>query len=105
MTPLRHAINITQGFAVKFAAIQVAWALQRVISTVHSAIRGGFMTARGILAYFRKCGLIRLRDEDTYLDEVVGVALACAGFYFQTTMKWVRASVRFCVIVVMLWYI
>lgn len=35
-----------QGFAVKFAAIQVAWTLQRVISTVHSAIRGGFMTAR-----------------------------------------------------------
>lgn len=100
-----------QGFAVKFAAIQIAWTLQRVISTVHSAIRGGFMTARaspplfslwrfavvacvnepnppthttpthartlgGILSYFRKCGLIKLRDEDTYLDEVVGVALA-----------------------------
>ena len=30
----------------------------------------------GILSYFRKCGLIKLRDEDTYLDEVVGVALA-----------------------------
>lgn len=47
--PLNHAnlrAGPVVGFAVKFAAIQVAWALQRVISTVHSAIRGGFLFSR-----------------------------------------------------------
>jgi len=38
------------GFAVKFAAIQFAWAMQRVLSTVHSAVRGGFLFARTCLS-------------------------------------------------------
>ncbi len=98
--------------------------MQRVLSTVHSAVRGGFLFARtclspihrsinrtgrpgrvsfpfpyntiprtttgGVLSYMRKAGWIKLQDEDTYIDEVVGIALACAGFYFQTKMAWVR---------------
>lgn len=38
----------------------------------------------------RISGWIKLKDEDTYIDEVVGIALACCGFYFQTKMAWVR---------------
>jgi hypothetical protein len=49
----------------------------------------------GVLSYLRKEGYIKLQDEDTYLDEVVGIALAGAGFYFQTTMAWVRRLASF----------
>lgn len=44
----------------------------------------------GVLSYMRISGWIKLKDEDTYIDEVVGIALACCGFYFQTQMAWVR---------------
>lgn len=64
------------GFLVQIAAIQVAWMLQRLLATVHSAMRGGMMFSRGGLAYLRKEGYIKKEDKDTYADEIVGATTA-----------------------------
>ena len=71
----------TIGFIVQFAAVQVAWMLQRLLATVHSAMRGGLMFSRGGMAYLRKEGYIKKEDTDTYVDEVVGAVVAgeCKG--------------------------
>ena len=76
------------GFAIKFAAVQAAWMLHRVLATVHSAMRGGLMFSRGCMAYARKEGWMKKEDSETYIDEVVGGLLAVAGFYFQTQVAW-----------------
>ncbi len=64
------------GFIVQFAAVQCAWMLQRILATVHSAMRGGLMFSRGCMAYLRKTGWIQKEDTDTYIDEVVGAIIA-----------------------------
>lgn len=64
------------GLLVQLAALQVAWVLQRLLATVHSAMRGGMMFSRGGMAYLRKEGYIKKEDKDTYADEVVGAVVA-----------------------------
>lgn len=67
----------------KSVAITIAWYIQSVISAVESAIRGGLMFSRRMLKFANNRGYIKLDEDDTYLDEVVGWALAAIGIYFQ----------------------
>jgi hypothetical protein len=60
-----------------------AWFLQRIISAFHSSIKGGLMFSRNILEYLSKMGIYHLDHENTYIDEIVGVAVAMLGLIFQ----------------------
>merc|ERR1712216_109775 len=71
------------GYTCKSIAISIAWYVQRIISAFHSAIRGGLMFSRGILAYLNKRGIITFDEDESYLDEILGWSLAALGFYFQ----------------------
>ena len=53
-----------------------------MISAFHSAIRGGLMTARGLMRF---CRVNTESGFASYLDEALGFTLAAAGFYFQVT--------------------
>jgi len=67
--------------------MSVAWFLERIISGFHSAVRGGFMFARCMLAYLAVQQIIPAIDhEDTYIDEIVGAIIAAVGFGFQFSM-------------------
>ena len=73
----------TRGFFV-----YLAWKLQEVISAVQSGLRGGLMFSRGLLNWLNKRGFysigpFSLKHEDTYIDELVGYAVAALGFYVQ----------------------
>ena len=46
--------------------------IQRFISAVHSALRGGFMFSRNILKYMSVMKYVEINHEDTYIDEVLG---------------------------------
>ena len=75
--------SATRGFFVFFA-----WKLQQMVSAVQSAMRGGLMFSRGILNFANARGLkslggMSLEHDKTYLDELVGYAIATVGFYFQ----------------------
>lgn len=70
-------------YTCKCVAISVAWTLQRIISTVHSSIRGGLMCSRGLLSYLSKIGVMAIQHEDTLMDEIVAAFLAFSGFSFQ----------------------
>lgn len=74
---------------VKLVAIQIAWFLQRIVSAVHCALRGGTMFARGILAYLSKKGMLPdVKEQDTFLDEMIGGIVALIGFWFQFRGGW-----------------
>ena len=64
-------------------AITVAWAIQTLISTVQSAIRGGLMVSRGAMALLCENGVIELEADETMLDEYTGWALAAIGVLVQ----------------------
>lgn len=67
----------------KFVAISIAWFIQRVISSVQSAIRGGLMFSRRILSFLKAKGIFPGYEEDDYYDEVLGWTVAAIGIYFQ----------------------
>ena len=71
------------SYSIKSAAISIAWTLQRIISAFHSAVRGGLLCSRNLLEYCSKMGYAHIDHEKTYLDEIVGFALAAAGLVFQ----------------------
>merc|ERR1712113_702528 len=71
-------------WACKVVAISIAWWIERIISAVHSAIRGGLMFSRMLLKYLHQTGKIKFPDADeSYLDEAIGWGVALAGFICQ----------------------
>ena len=77
-----HWIPALQRTASKMVAVAIAWQLQVVISAVQSAVRGGCLAARKLLAYGAKHGLIQYKESDRY-DELFGYTLALFGFCTQ----------------------
>ena len=75
------------SYGVKSIAISIAWFVQRIISSVHSAIRGGHMFSKNVLDYLNKMGYLQIKNEDTYLDEIVGYAVAVIGLWFQLSLR------------------
>jgi hypothetical protein len=67
----------------KSIGITIAWFIQRIISSVHSAVRGGLLCSRQLLGYLHKKGYIYFNEEESYLDEILGWGLAAWGVYFQ----------------------
>lgn len=73
------------NFLCNSVAISIAWFIQRIISSVQTAIRGGLMFSRRILYFLNQKGFIQFNDEDSYLDELLGWTVAFFGVYFQLT--------------------
>lgn len=44
------------------------------------------MCSRNVLEYLSKMKLIHINPDESYLDEIVGYALAAVGLYFQLSM-------------------
>mmetsp|Transcript_28337 Transcript_28337/g.63298 ORF Transcript_28337/g.63298 Transcript_28337/m.63298 type:complete len:350 (+) Transcript_28337:48-1097(+) len=90
-SPAEKWSSVIVGWICKSIAMSIAWYIQTIISAFTSAVRGGLMCSRGLMAFaakrgFRLGGLIKENDEDTYMDEVFGWMLAGLGFYFQYSM-------------------
>ena len=73
-------------YGVKSFAISIAWTIQRIMSAFHSAIRGGHMFSKNVLEYLSKMGYVQIKHEDTYLDEIIGYAVAVIGLWFQLSL-------------------
>lgn len=71
------------NIACKSIAITIAWFIQKIVSSVQSAIRGGLLFSRSVLKYLNDKGYIQFNDEDSYLDEIIGWIIAFYGIFFQ----------------------
>jgi hypothetical protein len=67
--------------------MSIAWYIQRIISTVQSAINGGLMFSRAAMRFASKKGLVHIDPDDSFLDEIVGWTLALGGAYFQVSPR------------------
>ena len=74
-------VVVTNG--VKFAIVRLAMTQHRLVSAYHSAMRGGLMFSRNLLEYLSAMKIVHINHEETYLDEVVGYAIAYSGLWFQ----------------------
>lgn len=73
-------------FICKSIAISIAWFIQRVISSVQSAIRGGLLFSRRLLKFLKEKGYFTSYNEDDYFDEALGWFVAVIGIYFQISV-------------------
>jgi len=80
-------IEVIISTMCKSIAISVAWSIQRVISAIHSAIRGGLMASRGLMRYAKRMGWINIDPDESMVDEITGWTLAALGFYVQFQMR------------------
>jgi len=80
-------VPIVLQWMCKAVAISLAWWIQRVISAFHSAIRGGQIFGRELVNFLHEKGFVNWKDEDTYMDEAVGWAVAALGLLFQWTFR------------------
>lgn len=78
-------INQMINFTLKAIAVHLAWKLQEVVSALQSGLMGGSLFATGLIITIARCsGRGKAFDPDTtYLDELLGLPLAAAGFWFQ----------------------
>jgi len=76
-------IPIAVDYSIKVVAVSFAWWIQRIVSAVHSAIRGGRMLSSSIFLYLNEAGIIPIDPATTKADEVVGWVLAGVGLYSQ----------------------
>lgn len=87
LMPKEYHKWITQiiNFTLKAFAMHMAWKLQMVISAVQSGLLGASLVGTGVVVImFRCCGKKDKFDADsTYIDEAIGLPLACAGIWFQ----------------------
>lgn len=67
----------------KALAIYIAWWVQRVISAVFSAVRGGNMAGKEFVNFAFEKGYLKGNDTETYLDEVAAVIFAGLGLFVQ----------------------
>jgi len=74
-------IDITIGYICKSIGVSIAWSAQRVVSALHSAMRGSSMFSTGLTSWCTKRGLAKLTDG--YWDEILTTVFAILGFYLQ----------------------
>jgi len=96
LTPLVSALlppqytkwsELLLSYAIKSAAISVAWMLRRVVSSYHSAIRGGLMFAKNLSSYLQHMDWVPVKDlsgeQRAFWEHALGYAVAGLGLYFQ----------------------
>eukprot|EP00811_Abedinium_folium_P035527 NODE_8312_length_1505_cov_20.185051.p2 GENE.NODE_8312_length_1505_cov_20.185051~~NODE_8312_length_1505_cov_20.185051.p2 ORF type:complete len:347 (-),score=100.44 NODE_8312_length_1505_cov_20.185051:338-1378(-) len=76
-------VPVILQWACKVVGITIAWWIQRVLSAVHSAIRGGKMLGAQLINEANRRGIISFSDKDTQIDEMIGWGLALLGFLIQ----------------------
>jgi len=80
----------------KVTAVMIAWFLQRVISTVHSAVKGGTLFAESLLNYLIKQGKLGSENPEKFMtsdkkrdmEQKLSVGITILGVLFQFYMGW-----------------
>ena len=71
------------SYVCKLVAVLIAWHIQKIITALYSALRGGLLVSRNALRKLSVLNLVHIKPEDTYLDELSGWALGAFGFWVQ----------------------
>mmetsp|Transcript_58226 Transcript_58226/g.189799 ORF Transcript_58226/g.189799 Transcript_58226/m.189799 type:complete len:345 (-) Transcript_58226:124-1158(-) len=79
----RKWVPVAVRWTCKIFAMSIAWWIQRVISAIHSAIKGGLLFGHYLVEFLHEKKIINFTPEQAYLDEAIGWGVALAGLLFQ----------------------
>jgi hypothetical protein len=74
----------------KVTSVMIAWFLQRVISTVHSAVKGGSLFSESLVNYLIKQGKLNVENPEKQreIEQKLSVGITILGVLFQFYMGW-----------------
>lgn len=81
----RKWVPIVLTKTVQTIVVAIALALQKAISAVHSALRGGRMLGVGLVRYLHRSGVINYDEDESLIDEFAGYGCALLGFMWQAS--------------------
>jgi hypothetical protein len=84
--PYKKWADVLLTYSIKTFAVSIAWTLRRVVSSFHSAIRGGLMFSTNLLGYLSDMGVLGKYNLDGYIpyvDKILGYSIALLGLWFQ----------------------
>lgn len=76
-------VDSSLKYSCRLFALIIAWRIQKVLSTVHSGLKGGNIIARNLYLYLLEIGSFQKPIEDSMTHNVMGKAFAATGIYFQ----------------------
>lgn len=82
----RKWVPVGVRWSCKFFAMSVAWWMQRVISAVHSAVRGGLLFGKYLVEFLHEKQIVSFGPDQAYLDEAIGWIVAAVGLLFQISL-------------------
>jgi hypothetical protein len=71
------------NYGCKLVAVSVAWTLQRIITSFHSAVRGGQIAGDALVVMLKHAGVLKHGPHESVADEAVGYLLAFFGLAYQ----------------------
>eukprot|EP00927_Polykrikos_kofoidii_P082051 TRINITY_DN8049_c0_g1_i1.p1 TRINITY_DN8049_c0_g1~~TRINITY_DN8049_c0_g1_i1.p1 ORF type:complete len:363 (+),score=61.38 TRINITY_DN8049_c0_g1_i1:182-1270(+) len=84
---LQKWIPIVVRWACTFVAITIAWFVNRIVSALHSAVRGGYLCASSLAKYLKNHDYVDVEAKGPYAMDFLGLAIAFLGLIFQFTFR------------------
>jgi len=77
-------VDLIEVYVCRAIGVSIAWAIQFYNSLLHCAVAGSLIFARALIPFLNNRGVLHIEDlEETYLDEIIGWALAVFSIFVQ----------------------
>jgi len=80
-------IELLTTYICRAIGVSIAWAVQFYNSLLHCAIMGGLVFSRALVPFLNDREVIHVKVEETYLDEIVGFAVALLAIIAQAAVS------------------
>jgi len=80
-------IDLIEKYICRTIGVTIAWAIQFYNSLLHCAVAGSLIFSRALVPFLNQRGVLHIDNlEDTYVDEIIGWAVALVSIFVQYTL-------------------
>jgi len=77
-------VDLIERYICRTIGVCIAWTIQFYTSLLHCAVAGSLIFSRALVPFLNQRDIIHVENlEDTYLDEIIGWALAAVSIFIQ----------------------
>jgi len=77
-------IDLLEKYICRAIGVTIAWAVQFYNSLLHCAVAGSLIFSRALVPFLNQRGVLHVENlEDTYIDEIIGWAVAVFSIFVQ----------------------
>jgi len=77
-------VDLLETYICRALGVSIAWSIQFYNSLLHCAVAGSLIFSRALIPFLNQRGVLHIENlEETYLDEIIGWALAAFSIFVQ----------------------